>query len=112
MELRNVYILSQNIANNPNDFPAEKIEECFIEYGKSQFDKALEESGKWTEINGFAELPEGSWLVQIAEPIQGSKIHAARKMINDSKSGIGTVASHFYFDAPKIVAYRPLPKEA
>ena len=37
----NINILSQKIANNTEDFSAEKIREYFKEYGKQQFEKAV-----------------------------------------------------------------------
>ena len=44
-------------------------------------------------------------LVWLAEPLLGSRIHAA-----SLKSNVSFVATVFSFDAPKMLAWMPLPE--
>ena len=67
-------ILCQNIANNPSDFDAEKLEQLFKEYAKQESisDYLLSDDyiEKWTSVEFPLELQranELSWLIKIIE---------------------------------------------
>jgi len=64
-EVMDIKILSQNIANNPKDFPAEHIEELFIKYA-SQFQQPKKETTE-NEIIFYNLIPEKGDLIPIIQ---------------------------------------------
>lgn len=58
---------------------------------------------KWIPINGYKELPVGTWLVTMEEDLLDSYVHTAVVHPN-----ICCIASNFAFDCPKVIAYRPM----
>lgn len=61
---------------------------------------------QWIPVNGYKELPEGTWLVTMEEDLIWSRIHVAVVHPN-----ITCIGSNFAFDCPKVIAYRPMVDE-
>ena len=59
---------------------------------------------EWITVDGYENLPDGEWLVEVEKSIYRMKIHTAYK-----GPKMCFVAGHFAFDQPKVIAYRSIP---
>lgn len=59
---------------------------------------------KWKRVDDYKQLPEGSWLVELEEPMLGSNLAVARAHPN-----LTTIGGRFAFEAPRVIGYANLP---
>ena len=60
---------------------------------------------EWIPVDGYKNLPVGTWLVEIESESMFGFLHTA----NVGKN-VTTIGGNFAFDVPKVVAYQALPE--